>query len=451
MSTTPGPLADPSGRDLEMSAEAPAVDLGAAAGAGWLSSLRRQAPAALEISAFRRYLLGSSPLSLGAWMQLVALGFLTLKVTGSPAAVGLVGAADGIPAIALSIPAGALADRLSRRRILLGTTTALSLTALLLALAASLHRADLPVLVGAAVCFGAADAFDQPTRQALVADLVPAADLVGAAALTSSLGSVARIVGPAVAGLLLGVWGAASCFLAMGLSGLPFLFVLARGGWADLRRDVGSGRFRPFARMSEGLRFAAHQPRIRAMLIASAVLGLLGVGYMPFLPVFARDQLHGGGQVLGLMYSLGGIGALAGAVFISFVSRRVRPRLLLAAAAPVYAAALFGLTRANHLLLAAPCLIGISLGFVAANTAMLATLQALTPASMRGRVLSLYTLAFSGAGPLGTLLYAGLSRVIPLFEAIGVGALIVGAILLWSSTRLGSDHRAEPFPQTVGQ
>lgn len=437
MNSDLGPLADPSARDLEMGAEAPPVDLGAAAVPGWLGSLRRQAPAALGIPTFRRYLVGSSPLSLGAWMQLVALGFLTLKVTGSPAAVGLVGAADGIPAIALSIPAGALADRLSRRRMLLGTTTALSLTALLLALAAFLHRVDLPVLVGAAVCFGAADAFDQPTRQALVADLVPAPDLVGAAALTSSVGSVARIVGPAVAGLLLGVWGAASCFLAMGVSGLPFLWVLARGGWADLRQDSGAGRFRPFARMGEGLHFAAHQHTIRAMLIASVVLGLLGVGYMPFLPVFAREQLHGGGQVLGLMYSLGGIGALAGAIFISFLSRRVRPRLLLAAAAPVYAGSLFGLTRANHLLLAAPCLIGISLGFVAANTAMLATLQALTPGGMRGRVLSLYTLAFSGAGPLGTLFYAGLSRVIPLFQAIGVGALIVGAVLLWSSTRLG--------------
>jgi len=437
LNSTPGPLADPSGRDLEMGAEAPPVDLGAVAAPGWLGSLRRQAPAALGIPTFRRYLVGSSPLSLGAWMQLVALGFLTLKVTGSPAAVGLVGAADGIPAIALSIPAGALADRLSRRRILLGTTTALSLTALLLALAAFLHRVDLPVLVGAAVCFGGADAFDQPTRQALVADLVPAPDLVGAAALTSSVGSVARIVGPAVAGLLLGVWGATSCFLAMGVSGLPFLWVLARGGWADLRQDAGAGKFRPFARMAEGLRFAAHQHTIRAMLIASVVLGLLGVGHMPFLPVFAREELHGGGQVLGLMYSLGGIGALTGAIFISVVSRRVRPRLLLAAAAPVYAGALFGLTRANDLLLAAPCLIGISLGFVAANTAMLATLQALTPGNMRGRVLSLYTLAFSGAGPLGTLLYAGVSRVIPLFQAIGVGALIVGAVLLWSSTRLG--------------
>jgi MFS family permease len=445
------PLADPSGRDLEMGAEAPPVDLGGTRGPGWLNSLRRQAPVALGIPTFRRYLLGSSPLSLGAWMQLVALGFLTLKVTGSPAAVGLVGAADGIPAIALSIPAGALADRFSRRRMLLATTTAMSLTALLLALAAVLHRVDLLVLVGAAVCFGAADAFDQPTRQALVADLVPAPALVGAAALTSSVGSVARIVGPAVAGLLLGVWGAASCFLAMGVSGLPFLFVLARGGWADLRQNSGAGRFRPFARMAEGVRFAAHQRQIRAMLIASTVLGLLGVGYMPFLPVFARDQLHGGGQVLGLMYSLGGIGALVGAVLISFVSRRVRPRLLLAAAAPVYALALFGLTRANHLLLAAPCLIGISLGFVAANTAMLATLQALTPGSMRGRVLSLYTLAFSGAGPLGTLVYAGLSRVIPLFQAIGVGALIVGACLFWSSTSLSSDRRGEPIPQTVGQ
>jgi predicted MFS family arabinose efflux permease len=136
------------------------------------------------------------------------------------------------------------------------------------------------------------------------------------------------------------------------------------------------------------------------------------------------------------MYSLGGIGALAGGLFISVMSRRLRPRLMLAAAAPLYAASLFGLTRASDLVLAAPCLIGISLGFVAANTAMLATLQALAPGHLRGRLLALYTLAFSGAGPLGTLVYAGLSRVIPLFQAIGVGALVVGVALLWSASQL---------------
>ncbi|MGH7642583.1 MAG: MFS transporter [Candidatus Dormibacteria bacterium] len=215
------PPLDASDRDFEMGAAPPVVDLVGATGSGWLNSLRRQAPAALGIPAYRRYLFGSSPLSLGAWMQLVALGYLTLRVTGSPAAVGLVGAADGIPAIALSLPAGAIADRFSRRRILISTTTSMSLTALLLALAAGLHRADLLVLVGAAICFGASDAFDQPTRQALIADLVPASGLVGAAALTSTVGSVSRIVGPAVAGLLLGFWGSASCFLAMGLSGPP--------------------------------------------------------------------------------------------------------------------------------------------------------------------------------------------------------------------------------------
>ncbi len=189
--------------------------------------------------------------------------------------------------------------------------------------------------------------------------------------------------------------------------------------------------------MVEGLRYSSTQPKIRAALIASSVLGMLGVGYMPFLPVFAREQLHGGGQVLGLMYSVGGIGALVGGVFISVTSRRLRPGLMLAAAAPLYGGSLFGLTRASELILAVPCLIGISLAFVVANTAMVATLQELAPAPLRGRVLSLYTLAFSGAGPSGTLLYAGLSQTIPLFQAIAVGAVIVGLTLLWSSSRVG--------------
>ncbi|MHB8394072.1 MAG: MFS transporter [Candidatus Dormibacteria bacterium] len=395
--------------------------------------LVRRSPEALRLPAFRLYLAGLGPLSLGTWMQLVALGYLTLQVTGSVTAVGLVGAADGIPAVLLSLPAGAVGDRYPRRMVLVVATTALGLTSLGLALAAGLGRASLPVLVGAAVCFGAADAFNAPTRQALVADLVPKEQLVGAATLTSSVGSAARIVGPAVGGLLLGTLGAASCFLAMTASVVPFLLVLSRGRWPSASRpttEMGAVR-----RMLEGLLWSRQDRAVRGVLIGSLTLGLFGIGYMPYLPVFAKDQLHGGGQVLGVMYSVGGLGALLGGVTLSLVSRRLRRDRLLLAAAPVYSLSLFGLTRAPDLAVAIPCLAGISLGFMAANTAMLTTLQTAAPTMMRARVLSLYSLAFTAGGPLGTLLYAGLSHIVPLFTAIAGGAVVVGLVLLWSATR----------------
>ncbi len=396
-------------------------------------TLLRRAPEALRLPTFRLYLAGLGPLSLGTWMQLVALGYLTLQVTGSVTAVGLVGAADGIPAVLLSLPAGAAADHFPRRRVLVVATSALGLTSLGLALAAGLGQASLPVLVGAAICFGAADAFNAPTRQALVADLVPREQLVGAATLTSSVGSAARIIGPAAGGLLLGTLGAASCFLAMAASAVPFLLVLSRGGWPSAMRPTTE--FGAVHRMLEGLAWSRQDKAVRAVLLGSVTLGVFGIGYMPYLPVFAREQLHGGGQVLGIMYSVGGIGALLGGVTLSVVSRRLRRDRLLLGAAPLYGLSLFGLTRAPTLALAIPCLAGISLGFMAANTAMLTTLQTAAPTMMRARVLSLYSLAFTAGGPLGTLLYAALSHIVPLFTAIAAGAVVVGSVLLWSATR----------------
>ncbi len=393
----------------------------------------RHLPEALRLPLFRRYLLGLGPLSLGTWMQLVALGYLTLQVTGSVAAVGLVGAADGIPAVLLSVPAGAVGDQFPRRLVLMVATSALGLTSLGLALAAGLGRASLPVLVGAAICFGAADSFNAPSRQALIADLVPRDQLVGAATLTSSVGSAARIIGPAVAGILLGTLGAASCFLAMAASVIPLLGVLSHGPWPVAR--TSSTEMGALGRVLEGMRWSRADPLVRSVLLGSLTLGALGIGYMPYLPVFAREQLHGGGQVLGLMYSVGGIGALAGGLALSLFSRRLRRNRLLLAAAPLYAAALFGLTRAPTLWLAIPCLAGISLGFMAANTALLTTLQAAAPPEMRARVMALYSLAYAGGGPLGTLLYAGLSRFVPLFSAIAGGAVVVGLVLLWTATR----------------
>lgn len=391
-------------------------------------------PEALGVPLFRHYLWGLAPLSLGTWMQLVALGYLTLQVTGSAAAVGLVGAADGIPAILLALPAGAVGDRWPRATVLAAASGGMGLASLGLAVVAGAGIASLPVLMIGAVLLGAATAFDTPTRQALVADLVPREHLVGAAALTGTVSSLSRILGPSVAGLLLGSAGASVCFAAMAVLVIPYLVVLARNRWPrQAPSDSTQGRIE---QLLAGLRWALGDPRARACLVAGAVLGMLGVGYMPFLPVFAREHLHGGGVVLGVMYSVGGVGALAGGLAIGLLSRRAHPWILLLLAAPVYGASLFTLTRVTTLALAVPCLAGISLGFLGANTAMLATLQGQAPPPLRNRVLALYALGYSGGGPLGTLLYAALSAFTSLFTSIAVGAVLVGVALLWCSRRV---------------
>ncbi len=411
-----------------MAAEAP--------GPGGPGRWRRRVPPVLALPAFRRYWLGQWPLLFGKWMQLVGLGYLTFVVTHSAAAVGLVGAVDGLPMLVITLPAGVLADRYPRRRTLMLTTAGMGLTAALLGAAVLSHRDGLPVLLVAALGFGTFDAADAPTRQALVADVVPRHQMLGAAALSSTASSASRILGPTLAGVLLATVGPGPCFLVVAGLALPFLAVLAVG-----LRDTpvpaaeAGARRHALTEILEGLRWAAADPRSRWILIGMAALGLLGVGYMPYLPVFAREQLHGGGQMLGLCYTMGGIGALLGGLGITAASGRVPRGRLLLMAAPVYAAALFGLTRSHAPVTAFPALMGISLAFVAVNTAMLSTLQSETPPRLRGRVLSLYSLLMSGAAPFGTLLYAGLSRVVPLFDAIGAGALVVGATLLLAATR----------------
>ena len=401
-------------------------------------------PEALGVQLFRRYLGGLAPLSLGTWMQLVALGYLTLRVTGSPTAVGLVGAADGIPAIALALPAGAAGDRWPRPAVLAAASSAMGLISLGLAVAAGTGHASLAVLVLGAILLGSATAFDAPTRQAMVADMVPRSQLLGAAAVTATVGSVTRILGPAIAGVLLGTAGAAACFAAMAALVLPYLAVLASNRWPAPERRVRTGG--AAAELLGGLTWAARDPTARSVLTAGWVLGVLGVGYMPFLPVFARYHLHGGGQVLGVMYSVGGFGALAGGLTIGVLSRRLRRHTLLLVAAPLYGASLFTLTRVTSLPEAVPCLAGISLGFLAANSAMLSTLQAGAPPELRNRVLALYALGYSGGGPLGSLLYSVLAAEATLFGAIAAGSVVVGAALLWCGVGMRVRHYREGTP-----
>ncbi|HVA21969.1 MAG TPA: MFS transporter [Candidatus Micrarchaeia archaeon] len=419
----PGPSAPPT-----MPADAAAA--GVRPRRGWT----RVVPDPLRVPAFRRFWLGLWPLLLGKWMQLVALGYLTFSLTHSVPAVGLVGAADGLPALVLGLPAGVLADRASRRHVLMATTTAMAATAFGLTAAVVTGHAGLLVLVLAAAAFGSADAVDVPSRQALVADLVREEQLLGTAALTSTASSATRIVGPSLAGILIGFVGPAACFGAMGALALPFLAVVVLGLRGVPRTTRPADGHTALQDLGEGLRWAARDPRTRWILIAMGALAILGVGYMPYLPVLARDQLHGGGQLLGLLYTMGGIGALAGGIAITGLSRRLPRGRLLIGAAPLYTAALVTVTRATTAQVAFPALMGVSLAFVALNTASLSALQSETPARLRGRVLACYSLIW-GVTPFGTLLYALLSRVVPLFDAIAGGAVAAGLVLLVAGTR----------------
>jgi MFS family permease len=402
---------------------------------------RRWPPPALAVRPYRWYWASQWPVFLGTWMQVVALGYYVYSTTGSQTAVGIVGAADGIPAVALSLYGGVLADRLPRRRILLYTQSVLGVSAGVLAFMVATHHAGLGVLIVIAVIFGSADALDLPTRQALIADLVSADLVVNAVALGSLAMSVTRIAGPALAGLLIAWVGPAICFGFLALAYIGPLFVLV-----TVVPDIPPrqrARSTAFGDLVEALRLVRRDRLVRGVIICASALSFFGIAYMPYLPVYAHDKLHAGSQVLGLLYTTGGFGALIGSVFIVTIGGRVEVRRkLLLAGALIYAASLFTLATSGRLGFALPALVGISLGFLAMNTSMVTLLQTETDPSMRGRLLGFYSTILAGLQTVGTLAYGLLAHVIPLFTAISIGALVVGAAGV--ATALGPALRARP-------
>jgi MFS family permease len=391
-------------------------------------------PPALYVRTYRWYWLSQWPVLIGTWMQIVALGYLVYQVTGSTTAVAVVAAADGLPAVVLSLAGGVLADRFPRRRILLVTQSTLGVSAGALAVLASTGHASFAAIVVVAAIFGSADAMDLPTRQALIADLVDREMVVSAVALGSVAMSASRIVGPSLAGLLIAGIGPGVCFavLALAYIGPIIVLLLVIPDIIPLPRRAGATAI---GDMRDAVLMAFRHPLVRTVTICAAALSFFGVSYMPFLPVLAREQLHSGGQVLGLMYSTGGIGGLvAGLIISTFAHGAQRVRMLLGGGV-VYTFGLLLLMHAPVVLVALPGLVAISFGFLAMNTSMTTLLQTETDPALRGRLLGIYTMIFAGFQPLGTLFYGAIAVRVPIFEAISVGALVVGATAVWAATR----------------
>ena len=384
-------------------------------------------PPALAVRSFRWYWIAQWPTLLGTWMQVVALGFLVFDLTHSSTAVAAVAAADGLPAVFLSLWGGLLADRLPRRRILLCTQSVLGISSGVLAALALTGHATFWSIIAVAIVYGSADSLDLPTRQAMVADLVSRDLIVNAVALSSTAMSATRIVGPSLAGLLIATAGPGACFavlaaayvvpLAVLLTVIPDVQPLPRRAGATALGDL-----------FEGWRAVRHDPLVRGIVIVCAALALLGVSYMPYLPVLARTQLHGGATVLGLLYSIGGIGGVVGGIVIATIGNTGGRRRLMVVGGAVYAVSLFVIAHSSLVPLTLVALVGLSFAFLAMNTSMTTLLQTDADPALRGRLLGIYAMLFAGLQPLGTVLYALVAPLTGLFTAIGFGAIVVGVV-----------------------
>jgi len=356
---------------------------------------------ALRHRDYRLFFFGQLVSLVGTWMQSVAQSWLAYRLTGSAALLGVVAFSGQIPALLFASWGGVAADRFSRRAILLATQLASMALALALAgLTLSGHIEVAHILVLAAL-LGAVNAFDIPARQAFVVELVGRDDLINAIALNSSAFNGARMVGPALAGVLVARLGEGWCFLLNGASYLAVLGgLLAIGPRPAVRTRAGASML---AHIAEGYRYAAGARPVRALLLLLGVVSLTAMPYAVLMPIFADRVLGGGSAALGLLMGASGVGALSGA--LTLASRRGIAGLgrwvAISAAGFGIALVLFSLSRWLWLSVA----ILVPAGFFMINQMASSNtlIQSVVPDRFRGRVMALYTMMFMGMAPFGAL------------------------------------------------
>jgi MFS family permease len=381
-----------------------------------------------------RLFLGGQIISLaGTWMQQVALGWLVYRLTRSSFLLGLVGSAGQLPGLVLTPFAGVWADRWNRRRMVIGTQVLAMLQALTLAALVLGHVVAIWQILALSLFLGFINAVDVPARQAFLVQMVEGRQsLANAIALNSSVFNLARLVGPMMAGFLIALVGEGMVFLLNGLSYVAVIGALLAMRITEPPR--GEGHVEPVLHnLRNGVAYALGFAPIRAILLLLALVGVVGAPYVVLLPVFATDVLKGGARTLGFLTSATGLGALAGAVFLA---RRTTVRGLgrvIVTAVTLFGLGLiaFALSRDQRLSVAVLLVagFGVMVHMAASNT----ILQTIVEEDKRGRVMSLYALAWMGTLPLGSLLGGALAGRIggPTTVALGGTACLVGAAAFW--------------------
>jgi MFS family permease len=357
---------------------------------------------ALRHRNFRLFFVGQGLSMMGTWLQQVAMGWLTYRVTGSALLLGLVAFCANVGVLVLSPLAGVLADRVNRRRALYVTQSLMLAQALTLAALVAFGNVTTWHLVVVALWLGIVSAFDLPLRQSLYVHLVEdRADLPNAIALNSFLVNTARVVGPALAGVLLSVTSEAVCFALNALSFVAVIAAIARMRWPAAAQPVASGGW--WVNWVEGARYVWGYLPARALLALVAVLAWTIAPYSALMPIYAKDVYASGPHALGWLLAAAGAGALASTMYLAGRPsiRGLGPVIARAALAAGLALAAFSHLRVFPLALVLMALVGGSVILAAASTNTI--LQTIVDDRLRGRVAGFYTMAFIGVTPVGNL------------------------------------------------
>ena len=388
---------------------------------------------ALNHRDFRLFFTGQLISLVGTWMQSVGQAWLVLELTNSPFKLGVIGTLQFGPMLFFSFVAGAIADRVPKRRVLIGTQTALMLQALLLSGLAWTGHVQYWHVAVLATLYGFVTTLDMPTRQAFIVEMVGKEDLMNAIALNSAMFNGARIVGPAAAGLLVARYGVAPAFLLNGVSFLAVIMALSgmqAEGFPHPR--TGSSVLQDIL---AGVRYALGTPLVSLNLGLTLFISLFVVNHSVLVPLLARDVLHEGAQGFGFLMAGLGLGAVAGAIALAVLGSR-RPRLVILLGAAILASlTVLAVSLLRQFWPAAVALGLVGFFQIVFMASCNSTLQMTVPDRLRGRIMSLYAFVFAGMSPIGSFFAGSMAQVFGVSFAFaaggGLGLVCVLALMFW--------------------
>ena len=397
------------------------VDARAASESAWRVSM-----GALRHRNFQLFFSGQLISLIGTWMQTVAQSWLVYRLTGSSLELGLVGFASQIPVFLMAPVGGTAADRMNRHRVVIATQTASMILAFILAGLTLTHVIRVWHIIVLAALLGIVNAFDIPARQAFLVEMVGREDLMNAIALNSSMFNGARIIGPAIAGILVAKIGEGWCFFANAVSYIAVIIglLLMR---VDAKRALSKAS--PLEHIIEGFEFVRGTAPIRALLLLLGLVSLVGMPYTVLMPIFADRILHGGARGLGILMGATGVGALFGALTLAFRSGVRGLGRWVAASCGAFGVTLCVFAFSRNFWLSAGLLLPVGFSMMLQMACSNTLIQAMVPDQLRGRVMAVYSMMFMGMAPIGALLGGALADRLgaPVTVAIGAMACIVAA------------------------
>jgi MFS family permease len=388
---------------------------------------------ALRHRNFQLFFSGQLISLIGTWMQSVAQSWLVYRLSGSALLLGAVGFASQIPVFLFAPLGGITADRCNRRHIVIGTQVAALLLAFALAVLTLSGKIQVWHVFVLASLLGVVNAFDIPGRQSFLVDMVGREDLMNAIALNSSMFNGARVIGPAIAGILVAKIGEGWCFFANAVSYIAVIIGLLMMRVQSPARALMAS---PFEHMMEGFRFVNRTAPIRALLMLLGLVSLVGMPYVVLMPIFADKILHGGARGLGMLMGATGVGALFGALTLAFREGVKGLGRWVALCCAGFGASLLMFSLSHSFWLSVILLLPVGYCMMLQMACSNTLIQVMVPDALRGRVMAVYSMMFMGMAPIGALLGGALADRLGAQVTVAVGGVASVAGAAWFGLQL---------------